>query len=644
MSKIKLHIDNHKLQAKPEKGSSLVGTINNRITNAVSEVTTAELATLVGIEGRTMVLATMNGKRSKLNMVQQQALALDFDNKDDDTGARTEGMFYQTIADTLEDEFIKTHAAFVYKTFSYTPEWEKFRVVFILDQPLTTNGQVTGAYKHLMEMYLNADRATKDSSRLFFGGTEAIEINFNNVLETAGLPVDEEETYKKVTKNPKTPSAPKVKRAATVEQMDGEEPTYKLIRQGRKEEVKARLSGYGITLADKAVAYEYFRSLPMADVLGIKQNPFCDIFAPDNNPSCSIWKPENTDTWLYAQMNNLGKNGRVKNLDIFQVVQKLLTQKGEEPHWTVPMEYLLEVTGATIEVGEEIAQIREEADRFKAKLLSGTLKEQHPEVYQIFARYNYTTEINAIIDIFMSNLFEDENGEVRLLTNLTIENIAKRIDRKPEKVKDMLNLMTLTFVSNKLSDNEVPSKLLQALERSQTHYYHKGEWVERKEARQYRTNVFELPRLMSNFPKIEERCEAMVNGGFTKKALCREYVIRTFGMEEADRVFPQDEGRVISKVSNAITADIHLIALREIEKKGFIEVNDLKKRVQKKWKSKGFSERKYAQGLAEMLDLYDIKKDRMKKEFKEQLGLPASNSFPTILYKDSSLTLNNQTA
>src|SRR5699024_10432244 len=107
---------------------------------------------------------------------------------------------YTTIEDALNDPFIKKHASFLYKTFSYTDDWHKFRVVFFLDEPITDNNMISALYTHLMAKYNGTDdlgniargtldTGTKDSARLFYGGIEAIEIDYNNTLDVSSLDI-----------------------------------------------------------------------------------------------------------------------------------------------------------------------------------------------------------------------------------------------------------------------------------------------------------------------------------------------------------------------------------------------------------------------------------------------------------------------
>ena len=148
LKEIQLHIDNLGYSEKPSGNE--IKSISNRITRSVSIVTPAELANMVGNLGQTVVLATMHGKRHKANIIQQQVLALDFDNAPTGKKTKLEGESYQSYKNIKEHEFIQQYGSFMYKTFSHSDEWEKFRVVFVLDTPLYSAEQVESAYKFLL--------------------------------------------------------------------------------------------------------------------------------------------------------------------------------------------------------------------------------------------------------------------------------------------------------------------------------------------------------------------------------------------------------------------------------------------------------------------------------------------------------------
>src|SRR5699024_5649576 len=197
MSNYKLHVDVEAFDRKPTPQET--ASINNRITKAGVNTTPEQLAQAVGQEGRTMLLGYMNGKRHNNNLISQQVIALDFDNEAE-KGVKNTGDQYTAIEDALLDPFIVEHASFMYKTFSYTDDWHKFRVVFFLDEPITDSNMISALYTHLMAKYNGTDDlgniargtldiGTKDSARLFYGGIEAIEIDYNNTLDVSKLDI-----------------------------------------------------------------------------------------------------------------------------------------------------------------------------------------------------------------------------------------------------------------------------------------------------------------------------------------------------------------------------------------------------------------------------------------------------------------------
>lgn len=503
MDKVKVHIDSKPYKNKPST-EAVRGTINSRVVQSVTEVTPQELAEYVGEKGHTMVLGLMKGKRSKNNLIEQHLVALDFDNKED--GKKTEGIFYQTIEQTLEDDFIKENASFIYKTFSHSDDWEKFRVVFILDEPLYNNKEVGQAYQWLMDRFPNADKGTKDSSRIFFGGVQGVtEIDYNNQLNKDTLGIEETDNQQ---------DSPELE-VVSIGELDIAEtiPTHKIIADSsisypkRKEIVSKRWAEYGKgkVFASESDVFDFLRQLPMAELLEVGGNPFINILEYEENPSASIWVPEDTKTYLYTEFNKQGKNGNNRSYDIIQIIEKLLYKgnKGKDATRTAAMQFLIDTTGVKLEATDKLVEIHNQADNFKKVLLSDTLQKQHPEMYQVFGRYDYVTDVNAIIDIFKSNIYEnEETGEIESLHWGSIENLALRLSISKRKAENLVNLMTLTGISKKLTDEQLPESLLKILKENQTHVRLKnGELVERGKENKRRSTVYELGKLDTNFQK-----------------------------------------------------------------------------------------------------------------------------------------------
>ncbi|EFR30768.1 DNA primase family protein [Eremococcus coleocola] len=175
-----LHVHPIPYTHKPNKEQAIQ--ISKTITNASIVLTPQELADKVA-QGHSVCLGVMNGTRAKANLIGQQVMMLDFDNTVviEGTKHKVNDEDYVTIEDVLGSQWIQKHAAFIYKSFSYKENWQKFRVVIFLDRILKDHKVVTDTYKWLMHRFPQADPAPKDCSRIFFGGTEVTPINFENV-------------------------------------------------------------------------------------------------------------------------------------------------------------------------------------------------------------------------------------------------------------------------------------------------------------------------------------------------------------------------------------------------------------------------------------------------------------------------------
>jgi hypothetical protein len=102
---------------------------------------------------------TLGGNISSENWQQQSIIALDFDN----------GLI------TIDEVIEKLHIQEVppqlwYYSLSDSPALRKFRVVFLLDQPVTSKAQYEVIMLGLLSLFPEADQSCKNPSRFFLGG------------------------------------------------------------------------------------------------------------------------------------------------------------------------------------------------------------------------------------------------------------------------------------------------------------------------------------------------------------------------------------------------------------------------------------------------------------------------------------------
>ncbi len=120
-----------------------------------------------------------------------QTLAIDVDNTGYETDAEGEKVkVYKpelTLEEAVKHPFILAYCALIIPSASHTEDWNKFRMVFVLPEALTSRKQIESAYKYLLEIFPCGDKACKDSSRFFFGAKDKPIIHIN---PEAQLPED----------------------------------------------------------------------------------------------------------------------------------------------------------------------------------------------------------------------------------------------------------------------------------------------------------------------------------------------------------------------------------------------------------------------------------------------------------------------
>lgn len=636
--KLHVHLDEKKYTTKPSE-QEIKNSLNERITEKIIELDIKDLAQEVGLEGRSVVFGNFPPhERQSAKLISQKIVALDFDNtkieiiNGEKTKVQTTGNDYFTINQALANDFIRTYASFLYETFSSTEDWNRFRVIFVLSEAQENRHSIKNIYKSLMNIFPQADRSPQDASRIFFGGnSNLIEIDYENVLPTDILALNTEHTDSKIAKIPSY-----VEISDDLQRENYKRPTYKLIKDGTLEswqEVQKRwqslklntVSFPTITNAKEAINY-----LPMNVLFDLPSESFHDIFSTDKSPSANVWKSQ-SGVWLYTRFNQgLDGNKTYNNLGL---LRNLLGSGNIPASFDTALNFAINHLGLLIEELDEFKNIKDSVQTFKSILLEADLKETHPDLYKLFGKYRYQSEVNAILDVFLMNIYKDENGEIRCLNYYSLNTLANKIGSNKRKVEKITNLMTVTGIIRKLPDQDIPSKLLGQLKKNQTHFTIHGNTEQRNRKRSRRSSVFELLNLMENFSKIEERSELLIKKGLTTKGLNREWIEKNFNSKLADEVFPQDTDRHVSIDTLNFEKTLIKYALEQINKHGFVMVKKLHSYMHNKGYSKTFTDTKIKFALNDILDGYNLKRIRLTKALKKELNILGSSitSSPSIL-------------
>lgn len=163
---VEVMLDETRRSAKPPKGDWAWREINKAVSTNRRHVTVGELATLL-TQGCTFAPGVFrDGKRSEETWTQQQVFALDFDN-DKPGNSLTPEVFLRRC------EALDVHPAFVYPSFSDSPQRRKFRAVFVNDTVVEHPRLRVFVQTLLMEIFSfdegTPDPNCRDGARLFLG-------------------------------------------------------------------------------------------------------------------------------------------------------------------------------------------------------------------------------------------------------------------------------------------------------------------------------------------------------------------------------------------------------------------------------------------------------------------------------------------
>ncbi|OJG41548.1 hypothetical protein RV02_GL000909 [Enterococcus gilvus] len=445
---MQVYLDNKQFTNKPKNQE--IGIITNKIYKQRADLNLRDLAKEIAEKGRTVMLATYIANLKQSELEQQSLLMLDFDNQDKDNQF--------TLEQALADRFIRDNACFLYRTFSDSEAVDKFRVVFALDNALDTADEVTMAYRYLLSKYTQADQKTKNPNRLFFGSNSGfIEIDFNNRLKKAEVIKEKVEKVKKY----------EVNIAKEFEIIDN---TYifELIKDKQFKQAREILAvKYKDTnvlnnqFKNEASINHFFKTeVDMLEFLDlpIKKSFNCIVFE-DNKPSAGVYKSE-TGTQIY---HNFANNYRA---DLVRLIAKLADITAFEA-----IELLMYLTDSCLITDTLIQRQIRTVDYLINSLENPDLSTLYPVTYKFLNRN--LEEITAMLKIVSEYKYIDSNGNVKIMSYLTVDTLTKQINHRvkhknitKETTVKCMSLLTLTDILIKEKIENVDKQLLENIDKS----------------------------------------------------------------------------------------------------------------------------------------------------------------------------------
>jgi hypothetical protein len=614
---MKLLLDTQYYSQKPKDAE--IGKINNRITNFEIDITLDELATEI-IKGKTFVpatLSTINGeKRRQIKYWQsQQIIALDID----------KGLL---LEDAMENQFIKDNATFLYTTFSHKPSEHKFRIIFALDQPVHDYRDYQRIWSYLYGKLPQADKACKDGTRLFFGGKEKFIINMNNRLNVdeivrskRGFEADIELIYNMSAQKPLThkPTVPPIYYVAIQSKLSA---NIQDIRDMNIQSLQVKLQPQYIELFNMNDVHDHLKKQDLRLFLGIKASGnFCDIFHNESNPSSSIFL-SNQENGHYLYKCHSASHHFCGT--IVQVVERLLRCTIVEAE-----DFLMQVYNIKLSETELQKQLKKTLDANKRLLMSPELEQLYPNFYKVIKPFH--KDLYILFDLVKEYLPTGDNPEIMFYHSLRA--IAKHISLSYDATNRRMGFFVLLKLILKYDEDNIPENLLLTLSNRQKHKSYK-----------YRNSVYEIPSYSYDLLSIIDiKCKKYIENGLTLKTISYEGIYRNFGIEEANRVFPQDKNKEINELNEFVSRKLEETMLNLIQLNGYttekIVLNEIKLyfRGQQQYKIEQLK-----RCLGEIIEKYCLSRTRLDKVLKEKISFEGSGYPFVIMFEQDLIAIKDR--
>lgn len=515
------------------------------------------------------ITTKVNGKlrRTADSWTSQQIVCLDIDNGYYDKKVKKKIKDVRMTWEEAKKEFEDT-AMFMYKTFSHTDDWPKFRVVFAYNEPFTDIKKLSIHTDQIFKKYPFADSSTFQVERIFFGGTDLHVFDYANRLEN-DFNIDENRGFCSLNyysnnidnncghKNPLTMTKD-IQEETTLSNIDIIKSKYTYITYKMNGEFPL------ITVSSRKEAYDYLKRINLHDYLGIPHKQCHDLFHKETNPSGSIYQDPNTGYWWYkCWSTNHPFTGT-----IIEVTERLT-----ELNKPKSLKYLLDSFNITIQKTEWQLEI-ENLIQQNLEMLSDEdyIKEAYPYLNTLLRTpfyYSVLREIHLIALENISTLIQTKESNEAVFY-ASVNHILKRLDRfcdfdrfkssKERRLRAILSLLVYLQLLSRISTDKIPFE------------YAKRSELEAK-TKHYKNLItfWSIPSLAAtHMNEVEGLAKQFQELGMTIGNFDRQMILKTLGEEEANRVFPMRTGEKLSVLNEMVCEELEKTLMKYIDEYGWV--------------------------------------------------------------------------
>ena len=558
-----------------------------------TEISLDDLATKLS-SGATFKPALLRGTKSS-DWISQQIFALDFDG----------GTTIQEELDRCKQ--LNILPCFGYTSFSHTPEKHKFRLVFCSDQVIRNSETRDNFQKLLIGIFDKSDKVTFDRARLFYGGRMLIHRELDNQINVDSILFEYADLLNRLNQSTNlnnltntTPPNNKAKQTNLTKPPNPNKPTnlnksnkltispyttnnklaaiksldVDLLRKllyeddlGSSVSAEQRIPPYDkeifsyhmgqtdfpalIAFSDTEV-YDLIKQIDFHHFTGLDKGNFCCVLPghEDKTPSANIFKMK-SGTQVYkcfgcnrsfALTSFVERVSGCRRSEAIEFIKAVYGIELVQSDWAKQQKHLMIDSANYLDTEDFIINDPESAKLIRTRKL---------HVQKMLVHFSQYVSDERVID--GKPYFFASANKLAEICGISKNNIYS--------MSQTLTLFLLLGMINKLDTVDIPKKDLDKAKSIAFQYDHKK-----------LTNFFSFEEYGVNLLyDSEEIALKLKQNDMTLEGLSREYILRTFGADTADKVFPQyknENSKGVSLASDMRTAKIAQEVLDTIDKQG----------------------------------------------------------------------------
>lgn len=567
---------------------------------AKTDITIEELAEGLS-NGATFKPALLDGTKSK-DWISQQIFALDFDH---DT----------TIQEQLNRcSQLNIYPCFGYTSFSHTEQEHHFRLVFCTDTVITDVETRNKLQNTLISIFDKSDNVTKDCTRIFFGGKSLICDSYNkriNAQQIIDKYYKESPTLGSSMVTPK-PCKKKLDLYSNTESNENMALKIEAIRALNVDVMKELLKGVPnkedilpssirypfkqTSFENEKDLYKYINSIDLSEYLGI--DGYVNCILPehkDDSPSAHIYTTDDgTQVYkcfgcnkCYTIIGITEKLAQCKKSQAIEFIKSVYNLKLEKSDWVKQQQQML-IDNANYLDSEEFD--------LQFPTLSKLIRTRKVHIQKMLL--HFTQYVNDNMQNMERPIFFDSYKNL-----LSVCGIKSNMNTLAQS----LTLFALLNIIEKLPAETIPEKEL-----------NKAKHIAAKYGFKKITNFYSFPEYgVLQFENSEEIAKTLKDNHISLKGLSKEYVLRTFGEETANKVYPQykfENKKGTSEKSDNATIELINQLCNIINRQGYCLESDIR--------GKGQTELQWKRSIQEILNVGKFKMIRANKLNKQKYNLP----------------------